>query len=84
MAHTVAISRAVAKQLDALPTSARDDIGKALVRLQSEPRPLGCVKLKGYNAWRIRVGSYRVIYEIHDAQLVIVLIRVAHRRDAYR
>lgn len=49
------------------------------------PRPHGCVKLTGTdNEWRIRVGAYRVIYEIHDQVLLIVLIDVGHRREIYR
>ncbi len=49
------------------------------------PRPPGVVKLEGdENLWRIRIGDYRVIYEIHDDRLVVVVLRVANRKDAYR
>ncbi|MBI3466327.1 MAG: type II toxin-antitoxin system RelE/ParE family toxin [Planctomycetes bacterium] len=48
------------------------------------PRPHGCVKLTGYdNRWRIRIGDYRVVYEIHDAELRVLVIRAAHRKDVY-
>jgi mRNA interferase RelE/StbE len=52
--------------------------------LESNPRPPDVKKLKGRNAWRIRVGDYRVIYEIHDRELHILVITVGHRREVYR
>jgi mRNA interferase RelE/StbE len=48
------------------------------------PRPADVKKLKGRDAWRIRVGDYRVIYEIHDRVLQIIVITVGHRREIYR
>lgn len=53
----------------------------ALIR---NPRPPGIKKLKGKDAYRIRVGDYRVIYEIHDKVLVVLVVSVGHRRDVYR
>jgi mRNA interferase RelE/StbE len=54
-------------------------------RLAIDPRPRGVVKLAGYDSlWRIRVGDYRVVYEIHDDRLVVLVLRVAHRKDVYR
>lgn len=62
----------------------RDRVRSAISRLEREPRPPGVKKLAGYaDRWRIRVGSYRVIYEIHDDKLVVIVIRAAHRREAY-
>ena len=53
--------------------------------LAFNPRPNGVKKLEGDdNAWRIRVGEFRIVYEIHDAALVVMKLRVANRRDAYR
>jgi mRNA interferase RelE/StbE len=53
--------------------------------LASNPRPEGVTKLQGdENAWRVRVGEFRVVYEIHDAVLMIMVLRVANRREAYR
>jgi mRNA interferase RelE/StbE len=48
------------------------------------PRPEGCTKLSGRDAWRLRIGEYRVVYEIDDAGKRVVIVVVAHRRDAYR
>jgi mRNA interferase RelE/StbE len=52
--------------------------------LRSNPRPPGCVKLKGRDGWRIRAGEYRVIYEISDADRTVVIHYVAHRKEVYR
>ncbi len=53
--------------------------------LAHDPRPAGMVKLAGdNNLWRIRIGNYRVVYEIHDDRLVVLVLRVAHRKDVYR
>ena len=58
---------------------------KARIDLLAEnPRPDGAVKLKGETAYRIRVGNYRILYEIDDAGQLIIIYRVKHRRDVYR
>lgn len=52
--------------------------------LRSQPMPLGCKKLKGSSGrWRIRSGSFRIIYEIHDGRLVVLVVDVGHRKDIY-
>jgi mRNA interferase RelE/StbE len=64
-----------------------DVIGRLLPRIRElaqDPRPAGCKKLYGYkNRWRIRVGSYRVVYSIDDERRNVDVTRVAHRKDAY-
>jgi mRNA interferase RelE/StbE len=53
--------------------------------LANNPRPDGVKKLEDdENAWRIRVGEFRILFEIHDAALMIMVVRVAHRREVYR
>ena len=55
-----------------------------LEHLASTPRPQGCRKLKGGDKeWRIRVGDYRIVYEIDDAARTVDVTRIAHRREAY-
>lgn len=52
--------------------------------LQNDPRPTGAKKLVGeHTAWRIRVGDYRVIYDVFDGELVVTVVRAAHRREVY-
>jgi mRNA interferase RelE/StbE len=84
MRYQVIILKSVRKELDRLP----DDVaGRILVRLaglETNPRPADVKKLKGRDAWRIRVGDYRVIYEIHDRVLQVIVITVGHRREIYR
>lgn len=55
----------------------------AIAALGVNPRPHGSAKLKGQESWRIKVGDYRIIYEIHDSRLIVVVVRVALRDKAY-
>jgi mRNA interferase RelE/StbE len=59
-------------------------IENAIERLATDPRPRNCKKLKERTGWRIRVGDYRVIYEIDDRAKTVVVMRVRHRSDVYR
>lgn len=73
------------KALRKLPLDVQRRIVAAVDGLAIEPRPHGVVKLAGdENLWRVRVGEYRIVYEIHDGQLIVLVLRVAHRRDVYR
>ena len=77
--------RAAAKELRKLPTDLMVRIVAAVEALAADPRPVGARKLAGSeHTYRIREGSYRVIYEVDAARLTITIIRVAHRREAYR
>ncbi|MBE7474776.1 MAG: type II toxin-antitoxin system mRNA interferase toxin, RelE/StbE family [Anaerolineae bacterium] len=85
MNYQVVIPKPAQKQLDSLPQDIRERVLKALVKLKDNPLPQGCVKLKGYeNEYRIRVGDYRVRYEIREKEFVVVLLHCKHRRDVYR
>ena len=53
-------------------------------KLSENQRPKGCKKLSGRPAWRIRIGNYRVIYEIHEDKLVIIILKIGHRKEVYR
>ena len=82
--YRVEITRAARKAIAALPTKMAEKIDAAIARLADDPRPPGSLKLKDtQRTWRIRVGQYRVIYDIYDENITIVVIRVAHRREAY-
>jgi len=57
----------------------------AMEGLAADPRPPGCVKLQGEDElWRIRLGDYRVVYAVRDEKLMVLVVRVAHRKDVYR
>jgi mRNA interferase RelE/StbE len=84
MAHSIKIEPHARGQLGALSVPLRRRVMQAVRKLSFNPRPRGCKKLKGRDAYRIRVGDYRVIYEIHDDVLIVLVVRVAHRREAYK
>lgn len=69
----------------ALTASAEKEMMPRLEHLAGAPRPPGCKKLKGGdNEWRIRVGDYRIVYEVDDAAKTVDVTRIAHRREAYK
>jgi len=73
------------KALRRLPADVQRRIVRAVEALADDPRPTGLKKLAGdENLWRIRVAVYRIVYEIHDDRLVVLILRVAHRRDVHR
>jgi mRNA interferase RelE/StbE len=79
------VQRSAGKELAALSSTIQARIVKAIDGLAVDPRPYGCKKLTGSkNAYRVRVGEFRIVYEIYDGVLVVIAIRVAHRREVYR
>ena len=84
MRYQIVLPKSVQKELDRLPDEVTRRILTRLAALETNPRPPDVKKLKGRDAWRIRVGDYRVIYEIHDRTLQIIVITVGHRREIYR
>ena len=84
MSFTVEILRVAQKQLAKIDRKHRQRLYEAIRELAANPRPNGCKKLSGRNAWRIRVGAFRVIYEIHDDRLVVLVVVVGNRKDVYR
>lgn len=84
MRYRVILPKSVQKELDRLPDEISRRILTRLSLLETNPRPPDVKKLKGREAWRIRVGDYRVIYEIHDRILQIIVITIGHRREVYR
>lgn len=84
MSYQVDFTSAAARQIRKLPRPARDRVLDAIEDLGDDPRPHGGKKLVGEKtAWRIRVGDYRVIYDIYDEQLTITVVRAGHRREIY-
>lgn len=84
MRYTVRLDRSPQKLLDVLHGDIYTRIISALQTLADDPRPRGVKKLKGYrDYWRIRVGDYRIIYAIQDDRLLVIVIRIGHRRDVY-
>ena len=84
MSYTVLILRCAQKELTRLLLAPYERVKAAILKLSENPRPMGCRKLTGREGWRIKVGDYRVIYEIDDEQQSVIVLHVGHRRDAYR
>ena len=86
MTYRVEFRPAAARELRKLDRSARDRISKVISLLADEPRPPAAKMLTGDDAprlWRVRTGDYRVIYTIEDEVLLVLVINVRHRREAY-
>lgn len=85
MAYRIDIDRSVIKEMQRLPKRIALRIGVRIRDLQDTPRPIDCKKLTGQdNLYRIRVGDYCIVYAITDEILYVLVVRVAHRKDAYK
>ncbi len=84
MSYTVLILPRAQKQMANLPSEVYPRVRDALRELANNPRPHGCLKLKGREGWRVRIGHYRVVYEIDDSQQTVTILDIGHRREIYR
>ena len=83
--YRVLLERAAEKDLKSLSSKLHNQVIATLQRLAKNPRPSGCRKLAGAdNDWRVRVGDYRIVYEIDDTDQNVRVNRVRHRREVYR
>jgi len=83
--YKVILPNPVVKQIDSLPSEVHSKVLDKLKLLVENPRPHGCIKLKGYkNEYRMRVGRYRIRYEVNDTLQTIVVLHCGHRKDIYR
>jgi len=83
--YTIELAPAAVRQLRKLDPQARRRVQAAVELLATDPRPAGATRLVGGTGeWRVRTGDYRVIYEIHDQVLVVLVLAVGHRRQIYR
>jgi mRNA interferase RelE/StbE len=82
--YELAFRKSVAKDLRAFP---KQDVKRIMQRIRSladDPRPPGCEKLSGQERYRLRQGAYRIVYEIEDDRLTVLIVKVGHRRDVHR
>ena len=85
MAYRIEIKRSAAKEIRAISRKKdRQRVVERIETLADDPRPPGCTKLTGREAYRIRQGAYRIVYTIEDAILLVEVVKVGHRRDVYR
>jgi mRNA interferase RelE/StbE len=84
VSYAVLVRSSARRELVKLPPAAAALIDARILAPAGSPRPLGCKKLAGGEGWRVRVGDYRVVYEVDDAAATVTIVRVAHRREVYR
>jgi mRNA interferase RelE/StbE len=85
MAYAVLLRPAAERDLAKLPSDIRSRVTQSLFSLEHNARPPGITKLTGSaNLWRVRVGDYRILFEIDDPAQTVLVLRIVHRRDAYR
>ena len=83
--YRIEVSATAEKQIRKLNKADQIRVLRAIQNLAKEPRPPGTRKLRGYeDVYRIRVGTYRILYSIESGRLLIIVLKVGHRRDAYR
>lgn len=81
MTYRIEIIRTAQKQMLSLPRQAQVEIARAIDCLANAPRPSGCKKLRGTDLWRLRLGRYRVVYIIDDKVRLVIVVKVALRRE---
>ncbi len=84
MSYSVSLAPAATRQLRKFDPEVRRRLQAAIELLADNPRPPAATRLVGgAGEWRVRTGDYRVIYEIHDGELLVLVLRMAHRRNVY-
>jgi mRNA interferase RelE/StbE len=84
MAYTIQFKKSALKELYNLPKNISQQIAQAINDLAKNPRPNGCKKLKGQdNLYRVRSGTYRVVYQIHDKVLIVLVLAIGDRKEVY-
>jgi len=83
--YKVSIKRSAVKEIEAIPQKKeRQRIIRRIGQLAEDPRPPGSKKLSGNDKYRVRQGSYRIVYSITDNELIVVVVKVGHRKNVYR
>ncbi len=83
MTYRIVIKKSAAKEIEALPQKDRLRVIERIRALAEDPRPSGCKKLSKQEKYRVRQGRYRILYQIEDGELLVIVVRVAHRKDVY-
>jgi mRNA interferase RelE/StbE len=83
--YAIEFSKRAMRELEMFPNPIRNRIDARIRALASDPRPPGCQRLTGFDdLYRVRSGDYRIVYQIQDRVLIVVIVRVGHRREIYR
>ena len=81
--YSVRIKASAVRELEAVPRKDRQRIVARIQTLCENPRPVGCEKLGGQDLYRVRQGNYRILYSVHDTHVLVVVIKIGHRREVY-
>ncbi|MDA8121838.1 MAG: type II toxin-antitoxin system RelE/ParE family toxin [Deltaproteobacteria bacterium] len=81
--YRLSIKQSAAKEIEALPKNDRIRVLKRIKGLSENPRPPVCEKLSGHDKYRVRQGDYRIVYSVSDEELIVLVVKVAHRREVY-
>jgi mRNA interferase RelE/StbE len=82
--YSLAFKKSVAKDLRSIPNKDVKRILKRIDLLRENPRSEGSIKLSGQERYRVRQGVYRIVYEIQDAELIVFIVKIAHRNEVYK
>ncbi len=83
MSYSIYLKKTAIKALEKIDEPYYSNIKEAIYNLSNNPRPSGCKKLKGRDGYRVRVGDYRIIYDIFDSTLIIEVVNIGHRKNIY-
>ncbi len=82
--YSLIVKKSAQKEIENLPKNYLQPILKTIKGLTTDPRPMGSEKLSGEEKYRIRKGPYRIVYSIQDKELIVWVVKVAHRKEVYR
>ena len=82
--YSVLIKPSAVKELEAIPKADRQRIASKIRQLSDDPRPYGSQKLSGSDLYRIRQGDFRMVYQVEDGRMIVLVIGIGNRRDVYR
>ena len=83
MIYKLQITRNAQKEMSLIPKEDALKIKNKIIKIGEDPRLVGAIKLKGRTGWRVRVGNFRIIYEINDDLNEVLIVHIGHRRDIY-
>ena len=82
--YSIEFAKGVRKDFKSIPTNDADRILKKIESLSRDPRPMDSRKLTSEDAYRVRIGNYRVVYDIYDQVLLILVLKIGHRKNVYK
>ena len=82
--YKILIKPSAVKEIESIPQKDRSRIVYSIQGLAENPRPHGCEKLSDQEKYRVRQGKYRILYQVFDAEVIVIVVRVAHRKKSYK